>query len=218
MDKAVSNIDAIKEAARIYKNAKLRPLTSYQLKINEAAQEICLSNPSMLRNRQSLLEEARTRVNETYDFKKGKSRSKRYAPAVQSTSKRPKLDQTARLARMSVLEQDIKNIEDRISYKQKRRQVAEDTRNYRACDELTEEIGELMKNKRELTQELSILSKKDKQSQRYFKRKSSSSASPQSSRTTSPVPASDSDASNSRSDSHDTLPVSSDNENSESHF
>ena len=110
---------------------------------------------------------------------------------------------------MDVAEQDIKNIEERMSFKQKRRQMAEDIRNYRSCDELTEEIGELIKEKRQMTAELMLLSQKDKNSKRYFKRKLSYSSFP------SPFSQSDSETSNSRldrSDSHDTLVVTSEDE------
>ncbi len=163
----------------------------------------------MLRSRSLLLEEARSKINETYDFKKGKSRSKRYVPAeISITPKRPKINQVARLTRMDVVEQDIKHIEERISYKQKRRQMAEDIRNYRACDELTEEIGDLIKEKRQMTTELTLLSKKDEHSKRYFKQKASSS----SSRSSSSFPPSDSETRVERSDSHDTLPVTSDDD------
>ncbi len=80
--------------------------------------------------------------------------------------------------------------------------MAEDIRNYRSCDE---EIGELIKEKRQMTAELMLLSKKDKNSKQYFKRKLSSS----------PSPFSQSDSETSRldrSDSHDTLVVTSEEE------
>ncbi len=100
-DKIPSNTDSIKSAASIYKKNSLRPLTTYQISINKAAEDICVNNPSMLRNRFLLLEEARSKVNETYDFKKGKSRSKRYVPAeiskISTTPKRKKMDQAARM-------------------------------------------------------------------------------------------------------------------------
>uniref|UniRef100_A0A1X7VJN1 Uncharacterized protein n=1 Tax=Amphimedon queenslandica TaxID=400682 RepID=A0A1X7VJN1_AMPQE len=68
---------AIKAAATIYKKQDIRPLTQYQIKINEAAQNICLSNPSKLRNHSALLEAAKAIVNQSYEFKKGESRSKK---------------------------------------------------------------------------------------------------------------------------------------------
>lgn len=162
--------EEIKSQATIYKKETTRPLNNYQKQINEVAQEICVKNPSMLRNRQKLLEMARIRVDESYQFKKGKSRSKRTPPAP----KRKKVNQADRLTRMKTLEDDIKNTEQRISYKVKRRQVAEDTKNYRLCDEITEEIGTLTKEKRQLEAELKLLQKKDECSKMYFQRKSAS--------------------------------------------
>lgn len=117
---------------------------------------------------------------ETYQFKKGKSRSKRYNPTPPSP-KRKKMNQDARLARMKTLEDDIKNIKDRVSYKEKRRQVAEDMKNYRICDEITEEIGTLLKECRQLSIELKLLTKKDKNSRMYYQRKSTSKSPLQSS-------------------------------------
>ena len=180
--------EAIRASATIYKKESVRPLSEYQKKINIEAQSICVRNPSMLRSLSALLEEAKRRVNESYQFKKGKSRSKRYGEP--SLPKRQKMNQSARLERMKTLEDDIKNIKERISFKQKRRQTAE---NYRICDEITEEMGTLSKECRLLEAELALLSKKDKHSKLYFKRKSKS---PLSSSTCSPHPDTDSDEDN----------------------
>lgn len=130
--------EEVRAQATIYKKESARPLSTYQKKING---EICVQKPTMLRSRLKLLEVARLKVDETYEFKKGKSRSKRYNPTSPlPIAKRKKVNQAARLARMNTLEDDIKNIKERIPYKEKRRQVAEDTKNYRLCDEITEEI------------------------------------------------------------------------------
>lgn len=88
--------------------------------------------------------------------------------------------------------------------------------NYRLCDEITEEIGGLSKESRQLAAELKILTKKDRHSKLYHQRKSSSSKSSQSSsrgETSSPHPGSDSDTSSnvvalSRGTSCDTLTLS----------
>ena len=64
--------------------------TSFRISklINKAAQEMCLQNPMYLRSRQKLLDAARTKVDQTYAFKKGKSRSKKYSTdSEQSASK-----------------------------------------------------------------------------------------------------------------------------------
>lgn len=170
MDRQIEE-EKIREQATIYKKETIRPLSDYQRRVNEIAQDMCVKNPSMLRNRKELLEMARTRVEETYQFKKGKSRSKRHNPVV-PPPKRKKTNHSMRLARMKTLEDDIKNFEERILYKEKRRQVAEDNKNYRLCDELTEEIGSLSREKRQCAAELKLFQKKDEFSKLYYRRKS----------------------------------------------
>ena len=60
------------------------------------------------------------------------------------------------------LEEDIQNMKERISYKEKRRQMAESVKNYKAFDDITEEIASLSKQKRDLENELLILKKQTK--------------------------------------------------------
>jgi len=136
----------IKQRAIIYKKQSIRPLSEYQISVNKAAQEICLQNPTYLSSRQKLLDAARSKVDITYSFKKGKSRSKKYCEAVESTTtKRPRLTFDARVERMKRLGEDVQNIKERISYKEKRRQMAETVKNYKACDDITKEIASLSK-------------------------------------------------------------------------
>ncbi|XP_065907720.1 uncharacterized protein [Dysidea avara] len=127
-------------------------------------------------NRQKLLDAARSKVNSSYSFKKGKSRSNKYCGAVESTAtKQPRLTFDARVERMKRLEEDIQNLKERISYKEKRRQMAENVKNYKACDDITEEIASLSKQKRELENELLVLQKKTKRSMSYHSRNVASS-------------------------------------------
>ena len=181
LDCLETNIDAIRADAVIYKKEDLRPLSNYHVRINEEAVKICENNPSMLRSRSALLEAARSKVNESYQFKKGKSLSKRgsllQSEGQSSVQKCPKMTQSIRVSRMKSLEEDIKSLGERISYKEKRRKAAEDVKNYRLCDEITEEIMSLSREKRELTAELKLLNQKECQSKSYFKRKSRSSKS-----------------------------------------
>ncbi len=44
----------IRELATIYKKESVRPLSDYQRRVNEIAQEACIKNPSMLRSRKKL--------------------------------------------------------------------------------------------------------------------------------------------------------------------
>ena len=141
-------------------------------KINEASVGICMENPAMLKSRARLLDAARDLVDSSYKFKKGKSRSKRYlAESNTSVPKRRKLSQEFRESRMKEIEDEIKVINERISYKEKRRTMAETVRNYKLCEEVTEEIGDLQKQRNQLEAELKELKKKDNKSSWYRHRK-----------------------------------------------
>ena len=85
----------------------------------------------------------------------------------QSASKRPRLSIDARADHMKALEEEITNIKDRISYKEKRREMAENIKNYKNCDDLTEEISSLSKQRREFESELMLLHKKGKRAKSY---------------------------------------------------
>ena len=71
---------------------------------------------------------------------------------------------------MKNIEEDIGDISDRIKFKEKRRSAAEVVRDYKKCDEVTEEISQLKHKKRELEEELKQLKVKDRQSKWYRKR------------------------------------------------
>lgn len=163
--------DEVREAAKIYRKESSRPLNEYQKQINEAAQDICLKNPTMLRNRARLLEAAREVVDSTYTFKKGKSRSKKFMTSGPAPAKRRKLNKEYREHRMKELEDELKNVSERIAYKEKRREACEGVRNYKTCDEITEEIGELKKQQQVLQAEFRELSKRDKKSKWYTQKK-----------------------------------------------
>ena len=57
--------------------------------------------------------------------------------------KRIKLTQQVRETRMRNLEEDINDLKDRISFKEKRISAAEAVRDYKRCDEITEELSQL---------------------------------------------------------------------------
>lgn len=69
--------DEIKRAAIIYKKETSRPLSNYQKRMNEAAQELCLVNPGYIAKRQQVMQAGREKIL-AYGFQlsKGKSRSK----------------------------------------------------------------------------------------------------------------------------------------------
>ena len=61
--------------------------------------------------------------------------------------KHKKSNHSACLERMKALEEDIKGIDDRLSYNEKRRKAAEDVNNYCMCEEINEEMTSLMHEK-----------------------------------------------------------------------
>ena len=82
-------------------------------------------------------------------------------------AKRRKLNKEYREHRMKELEDELKNVSERIAYKEKRREACEGVRNYKTCDEITEEIGEQKKQQQVLQAEFREFSKRDKKSKWY---------------------------------------------------
>ena len=111
----------ITQQATIFRRTSNRPLSDFQLHVNEAAIELALTQPSLIRKRGELLENARKKVaDDGYCFKKGKSRSKVYGNSddASTTSKCPKLDQTMREDKIKGLEEDIADIISHIAFKE----------------------------------------------------------------------------------------------------
>ena len=106
-----------------------------------------------------LLEEARKKVNnDGYLYKKGKSRSKQFSQVEECAPKRVKTSETFRVRRISALEEDIKDFNKRLNFKEKRRNQASNSRNYNM---LTEEMSAIKQQKREREAELHELRRKE---------------------------------------------------------
>ena len=146
-----------------------RPSTNYQKQVNKFVQDIASRNPTLLVNRGKLLEQAQHAVFENvYYFKKGYSRSKRYSnSSSKEAAKCPKINKELREKRISDLEEQIKDFQQRISFKEKRVTVAANVHNYKLCDEISGEITDIKGKCRELQQELKLLLEKDKRAKRY---------------------------------------------------
>ena len=156
--------------ATIYKKETTRPLTNYQKRMNEAAQELCLANPGLLQNRKLQLDAAREKIiDQGFQFAKGKSRSRKGANCEDKpTPKRRKCSQTIRDQRLKDIEEDCQDLSDRISFKEKRIAACENVRDYKKCDELKEEITNLKQQRRLLQMELKGIKKSNYQSQWYY--------------------------------------------------
>ncbi len=200
MSRSNPSDDYVRVEAKIYGRNPTKKVTDYQAEINDAAIELALEDPNLLMSRQRLLELARTRVrNDGYKFKKGKSRSKQ-AQCDAPAPKRAKTSATLRVKHVAELEEDIKDLDDRLNFKEKRRNQATLTRNYKACDQLTEEMASLKKQRREYTEELRLWKRKQQQAN-WYKRKGSAE-SPKS-----PISTSESDTDQARR-SHSLTPLS----------
>ena len=134
--------DYVRSKAIVYGRESSKKITFYQEQINNASIELALSDPSLLQSRKTLLERARTILNANYKFKKGKSRSKVLSVSCElpPPKKHPRTSDSLRTRHIRELEDDIKDFSDRMQFKDKMRTQAENPRNYRACDQITEEM------------------------------------------------------------------------------
>ena len=115
-----SEIEVLNEA-KIYKK---EPLTEYQLRVNEEAGKIAMSHPELLcRGRRGvLLQKARSAVVDSgYAFKKGKSRSKKVS-SYEIPLSRNKVNSEVRKKRIEELNEEIKNLDEQVVFKTKRRE------------------------------------------------------------------------------------------------
>lgn len=92
-----------------------------------------------------------------------------------------------RRKRKNELEEEIQDITQMIRFKEKRCSQAETTRNYKICDQLTEEQMELKKRKRDLEAELTVFCRKEKRARRH-RTMTMLSSSPSSETSRSPTP------------------------------
>ena len=166
--KTVLGEQYIRQKAKIYGKDSTKKLRLYEQRINESAIQLALEDPTLINCRQQLLEAARKKVNETYAFRKGASRAK--GSDTDSTPKRLKTSEETRIERIGELEEDVKDFNDRLTYKERVRESANMARNYKLCDQVTEEMSAIRKQKRECEQELAIWKKKQQQSKWYRKK------------------------------------------------
>lgn len=145
----------------IYKADK-RKLKEVEKKVNAAAVELCLKDVTLLKRRGELLEKARKKVAEDgYCFRKGRSRSKVYDETdTSSTPKRPKFDKEMREERIRQIQDDLNDLTRVLAFKEKRLLQAEASRNYRVCEEVSEEMMELKSRKCQLEVEKRIFEKR----------------------------------------------------------
>ena len=101
--------------------------------MNDAAIQLCLADVSLVEGRGDLLK-CRKKVSDDWYVYKGHSRSKVYGVSHSaSTPKRPKCDKNLREQRLQAIEDEMKDKDRMLQFKEKRSQ-AETGRNYKACE------------------------------------------------------------------------------------
>ena len=107
-----------------------------------------------------------------------KEQSKKLSPQPNTSGTpvaRKKIDSEMRRTRMKELDEDMKQLDQQIMFKEKRRDQAESVRNYKLCDLLTEEIGKLKGTRRETSNELKLFQRKEQQAKWYLEKRRKSS-------------------------------------------
>lgn len=145
--------------------------SDYQQQVNAAAEKICLRTPRVICKCGTLLDLARKEEHDSgYVCKKGKSRSKTFG-TCEDTPKRQKFDCDYPQRRMKELEEDLVGINKRISIKESRCEAEAAVKNFKLCDQLSDEVAELKKQRREKEAEVRELQKKEGKSKWYMKKK-----------------------------------------------
>ena len=165
--------EVLKKSSVIFQGGQ--KLTDYQKRINDASFSLCQGNPALLLGKKGdILELARAKVHQDgYNYKKGRSRSKKHQPMAgdEPAVKRVIVNAEQRQHRIAELTEEISELNKRITFKERRIEEATLSRNYRACDDLASEVSELKAQRRELNAELAIFQQKAKKATYYTKRK-----------------------------------------------
>ena len=172
-------LQKIQEQSQIYGQdpKKAENLTEYQKKIYLASEQLCTNDRNLLSDRKLLLQRAWDQVHRMgYAYKKAKSHSKIINPSPESDAetfpKRKRASSDIRVKQIAAIQERIANIKNQLGFKQKHRESAQISHNYKECDKLTKQMSMLKSEKRQLEDELSSLQRKERKSKWYFSRKS----------------------------------------------
>ena len=159
----------IRKQAMVYGKDPTKKLTPWHEKVNDASYELALNDLNvLLLPKQELIEAAQKKVRDQgYNFIKGKNRSKHiHNPCLEElpspAPKRPKVNDAIRKKKIAELQEDVKDLKDRLSYKEKQRDQATQAMNYKLCDQLTEEMSDVKRQLRRVENQLEEWTKKEK--------------------------------------------------------
>ena len=134
------------------------PLKRYHQELNKVAGDICVNDPALLfQPRDKLMERARQVLHESgFQYVKKKSRSKQFGSesSDEPVKKCTKITTEVRLRRISQIKEELTTISTQLSFKEKRIKIGMQKRDFKLCDQLSDEVDILQKRKRELEVEL----------------------------------------------------------------
>ena len=145
------NEDEICERAKIYKK---EPLKRYHQELNKFAGDICVNDPTLLFQPQDkLMEWARQVLHESgFQYVKKKSRSKQFGSesSDKPAKKRTKISTELRRQRISQIKEELTTISTQLSFKEERIKIGMQKRDFKLCDQLSDEVDILQTRKESL--------------------------------------------------------------------
>ena len=171
------NVEDIRKRSVLYAKSS----RTYHQRMNANAFELCIENPTLLDDKQNLIELCRKKLdNDGYNYSKKRSRSKLFGTGSMehgSSSKKMKMSEHLRTKKVEELTDDIASLADRIRLLQQQRARDEQLKQYMRASAVEEEITKLRKEKRKHEEEVLLIQKKQAKAKWYKDKQSTSSSS-----------------------------------------
>ena len=157
------DVHELRQKSTIYKG--LQPgnfLYEYRSRLNEAAFNVALENPTLVANKGALLEQAKQKVDKDgYNYRKKRSRSSTIAPLPENTVKmRPNI----RSRQMKQISEDLEEVKKEVFHLEKSREKARNINADERALRITKEMDPLRQKRQRLEEELQLLQQKEKKS------------------------------------------------------
>jgi hypothetical protein len=163
------NVDDLKADSKLFgqKSKNDDDLTTWQKKMNESALLLCMENPSLTLKRGELLEKAREKVdNDSFVYKKGKSRSKKYGAASmeENKAKRPKLEANERRTLIEETKFSINEQNEKLAMLEREKCKLVNMKQFGSASVILDRISSARKEKGQLSKKLGALEQKEAKS------------------------------------------------------
>lgn len=160
------NVERFREETKLFRKNSTSDdgLTEWQKKMNEAAFALCMGTPSLTLNRGKLLEKAREKVaNDGFNYKKGKSRSKKFGAVSTGDSKvkRAKLDSDERRILIEETKESIKEQSEKLAILEREKCKLVNMNQFGAASHILDRISSARKEKGQLVKKLAALEQKE---------------------------------------------------------